>query len=55
MATKRKPTLPTAEAIDAFCADFDGQLVRYEERTALRHYLIGLLLPRKHKKTVADR
>jgi len=45
MATKRKPTAPTTEAIDQFCAAFDDLFARYEERTALRQYLIGLLLP----------
>jgi SRSO17 transposase len=54
MATKRKPTAPTAEAIDQFCAHFDDLYARYEERTALRHYLIGLLLPREHNKTVVE-
>jgi hypothetical protein len=36
MATKRKPTAPTTEAIDQFCAHFDDRFARYEERTALR-------------------
>ena len=54
MATKRKPTAPTTEAIDQFCAAFDDLFARYEERTALRHYLIGLLLPREHNKTVVE-
>jgi SRSO17 transposase len=54
MATQRKPTLPTADAIDRFCAAFDGLFARYEERTALRHYLIGLLLPREQNKTVVE-
>ena len=54
MPTPRKPTVPTTEAIDAFCAHFDDLFVRYEERTALRHYLIGLLLPREHNKTIVE-
>jgi SRSO17 transposase len=54
MATKRKPTVPTTEAIDQFCAHFDDLFARVEERTALRHYLIGLLLPREHNKTVVE-
>jgi hypothetical protein len=54
MATKRKPTVPTTEAIDQFCAACDDLFARYEERTALRHYLIGLLLPREHNKTVVE-
>jgi SRSO17 transposase len=57
MATKRKPTAPTAPttaAIDRFCAAFDDLFARYEERIALRHYLIGLLLPREHNKTVVE-
>jgi SRSO17 transposase len=54
MATKRKPTAPTAEAIDQFCAAFDDLFARYEERTALRQYLIGLLLPREHNKTLVE-
>src|SRR5688572_9494027 len=52
MATPRKPTPPTAEAIDAFCAQFDDLFCRLAERTALRQYLIGLLLPREHNKTL---
>jgi hypothetical protein len=32
----------------------DGLFARCEERTALRHYLIGLLLPREHNKTVVE-
>src|SRR5260370_39730403 len=47
-----KPTHPTTEAMDQFCARFDDLLARYEERTALRQYLIGLLLPRDHNKTL---
>jgi SRSO17 transposase len=54
MPTPRKPTSPTTEAIDQFCAHFDDLFVRYEERTALRHYLIGLLLPREHNKTIVE-
>jgi len=54
MPTPRKPTRPTTEAIDQFCAHFDDLLARYEERTALRQYLIGLLLPREHNKTLVE-
>src|SRR5258707_14610027 len=52
MPTPRKPTPPTTAAIDQFCAAFDDLFVRFEERTALRQYLIGLLLPREHNKTL---
>ena len=52
MPTPRKPTAPTAEAVDAFCARFDALFGRLAERTALRQYLIGLLLPREHNKTL---
>jgi hypothetical protein len=54
MPTARKPTAATAEAIDQFCAAFDDLFARYEERLAFRHYLIGLLLPREHNKTVVE-
>jgi SRSO17 transposase len=54
MPTARKPTVPTTEAIDTFCAHFDDLFARYEERTALRQYLIGLLLPREHNKTLVE-
>src|SRR5260221_108235 len=54
MPTPRKPTSPTTEAIDQFCAHFDDLLPRYEERTALRQYVIGLLLPREHNKTLVE-
>jgi len=54
MATKRKPTAPTTEASDQFCAAFDDLFARFEERTALRQYLIGLLLPREHNKTLVE-
>jgi len=50
----RKPTPPTTEAIDTFCAAFDDLFGRYEERRALRQYLIGLLLPREHNKTLVE-
>jgi SRSO17 transposase len=52
MATSRKPSPPTMEAIDQFCAQFDDLFCRLAERTALRQYLIGLLLPREHNKTL---
>jgi hypothetical protein len=45
MAASRKPTAPTAEATGRFCGHFDDLFARLAERTALRHYLIGLLLP----------
>jgi SRSO17 transposase len=54
MPTPRKPTVPTTEAIDQFCAPFDNLFGRYEERQALRQYLIGLLLPREHNKTLVE-
>ncbi|MGZ3583243.1 MAG: IS701 family transposase [Ktedonobacterales bacterium] len=54
MPTPRKPTAPTTEAIDQFCAAFDDLFSRFEERTALREYLIGLLLPREHNKTLVE-
>jgi SRSO17 transposase len=54
MRRPRKPTPPTTEAIDTFCASFDDLFVRFEERRALRQYLIGLLLPREHNKTLVE-
>lgn len=54
MPTPRKPTVPTTEAIDAFCALFDDLFCRSQERAAFRQYLIGLLLPREHNKTVVE-
>ncbi len=54
MSTPRKPTPPTTAAIDQFCAAFDDLFTRYEERQALRQYLIGLLLPREHNKTLVE-
>jgi SRSO17 transposase len=54
MPTARKPTVPTTEAIDQFCAQFDDLFGRWEERQALRQYLIGLLLPREHNKTLVE-
>ena len=54
MTTQRKPTAPTTEAVDQVCAYFDELFARYEERTALRQYLIGLLLPREHNKTLVE-
>src|SRR5215469_15127725 len=54
MPTPRKSTVPTAEAIDQFCASFDSLFARWEERQAFRQYLIGLLLPREHNKTVVE-
>jgi SRSO17 transposase len=52
MATKRKATTPTTEAIDQFCAQFDDLFNRRAARQALRQYLIGLLLPREHNKAL---
>jgi SRSO17 transposase len=54
MATKRKPTVPTTAAIDQFCAQGDERFARVEERTAVRQYLIGLLVPREHTKTLVE-
>jgi SRSO17 transposase len=54
MVTSRKPTAPTAEAIDRFCGHFDDLFARLAERTALRQYLIGLLLPRERNKTLTE-
>jgi SRSO17 transposase len=54
MRRPRKPTPPTTEAIDTFCAAYDELFARYEERRALRQYLIGLLLPREHNKTLVE-
>src|SRR5260370_13129634 len=54
MPTPRKPTPPTTAAIDAFCAAFDDLLCRSQERIAFRQYLIGLLLPREHNKTLVE-
>jgi SRSO17 transposase len=54
MPTARKPTTPTTEAIDQFCGRFDDLFSRWEERQALRQYLIGLLLPREHNKTLVE-
>ncbi|MDP9350002.1 MAG: IS701 family transposase [Chloroflexota bacterium] len=52
MTTPRKSTNPTAQAIDRFCAQFDDLYCRVSERQAFRQYLIGLLLPREHNKTL---
>ena len=52
MTTPRKPTRPTTETIDDFCAQFDDLFTRRAARQAFRHYLIGLLLPREHNKTM---
>src|ERR687883_1788067 len=52
MVTPRKPTRPTVEAIDQFCAQFDDLFSRRTTREAVRPYLIGLLLPREHTKTL---
>jgi SRSO17 transposase len=52
MATPRKPTQATTDAIDEFCARFDDLFNRWSARQAFCHYLIGLLLPREHNKTM---
>src|SRR5947209_4827901 len=52
MVTPRKPTTPTTDAIDTFCRQFDDLFTRRAARQAFRHYLIGLLLPREHNKTM---
>lgn len=36
MPTPRKPTTPTAEAIEQFCASFDVLFARWEGRQAFR-------------------
>src|SRR5919206_86888 len=52
MVTPRKSPRPTVEAIDELCAQFDDLFRRCTTREAFRHYLIGLLLPREHNKTL---
>ena len=52
MVTPRKPARPTVEAIDQVCARFDDLFRRCTTREAFRQYLIGLLLPREHNKTL---
>src|SRR5918912_4027300 len=52
MVTPRKPTRPTVDAIDQCCGHFDDLFSRRSAREALRQYLIGLLLPREHNKTL---
>src|SRR5438067_1053620 len=42
MATPRKPTLPTTDAIDTFCARFDDLFNRRAARQAVRHYPLGV-------------
>jgi hypothetical protein len=54
MPTPRQPTAPTTAAIDQFCAHCAALFARFEERTALRQYLIGLLLAREHTKTLVE-
>jgi SRSO17 transposase len=54
MATSRKPTAPATGAIDRFCGHFDDLFARLAERTAARHYLIGLLLPQERSKTLTE-
>src|ERR1035437_229466 len=52
MPPPRKPTEPTASAVDAFCTQFDHLFNRHAARTAFRQYLIGFLLPREHHKAL---
>jgi hypothetical protein len=52
METPRKPTVPTTDAIDCFCAQFADLFTRRAARQAFRHYLIGLLLPLERNKTM---
>lgn len=54
MATPRKAIPPTTEAIVHFCSHFDDLFGRAEERVAFRQYLIDLLLPREHNKTIVE-
>jgi len=54
MPTPRKAIPPTTDAIDQFCSHFDHLFGRSEEREAVRQYLIGLLLPREHNKTIVE-
>jgi hypothetical protein len=54
MPTPRKAIPPTTEAIDQFCSSVDELFGRLEEREAVRQYLIGLLLPREHNKTIVE-
>jgi hypothetical protein len=54
MATPRMSTVPTAEEIDRFCGHVDDLFCRLAERAALRHYLIGLLLPLERNKTLTE-
>src|SRR5262249_12694947 len=53
MATPRKPTVPTADAVVPICAPLDDLFRRLPQRTAPGQYLIGLLLPRAHNKTLS--
>ena len=41
MVTPRKPTRPTVEAADQFCAQFDDLFSRRAAREALRQYLLA--------------
>lgn len=52
MATPRKPTVPTTDTRDAFCAQFDDLFTRRGAHQDFRHYVIGLLLPREHNKAM---
>jgi hypothetical protein len=52
MATKRKATTPTTEAIDQFLVEFDDPFSRSSARQSVRQYLIELLLPREHNKAL---
>src|SRR5262249_15589481 len=52
MTTQRRPTTPTTQAVDQFCAKLDALFNRRAARHAFRQYLIGLLLPRAHNKAL---
>ena len=51
MVRPRKPTRPTVQALDQFCAQFDDLFSRRSRPRSPPHYLIGLPLRREHNKT----
>jgi len=54
--SKRKPTHPTAEALEAFAEHFDPLFSRLSQRENFRYYLSGLLVPmetNKHLRGIA--
>jgi SRSO17 transposase len=53
LATRRRATTPTTEALDRFSAQFDDLFGRRSARQALRQHLIGPLLPREHNKVLS--